>query len=269
MGRWRERPAPGALLALVLVVRALAAGCTIRARPEPPSATVTRATPTTRVATIRGTTVARRAFLLDRRWPGGPVRPAPNGPLPVALRRRTQELGSDEAVNLLLVFPLLRAPPGCVRAVELWLRVLRLDHPQAVLAAYPSLLASLASDRPTTRIGDETLIDNRPRGTGPDRRRGVDALRHHRPVPDLGSRRPVPVAGARHRAGDAAGGGRQAGGVRRAVLRGPLRGARQRPGHRAPAAVEGDPGLLSRRPVHLEEDADIAPWVDGASQTRW
>jgi hypothetical protein len=35
-----------------------------------------------------------------------------------------------------------------------------------VLAAYPSWLTSLATDRPTTRIGDETLIDNRPRGTG-------------------------------------------------------------------------------------------------------
>jgi len=56
----------------------------------------------------------------------------------VALRRRTQELGNDESVNLLLVFPLLRSPPRCGRAVELWLRVLRFDHPQAVLAVYPS-----------------------------------------------------------------------------------------------------------------------------------
>jgi hypothetical protein len=132
-------------------------------RPGPPSATTA---PTTTVGTVRGTTAAMRAFVLDRGWPAGPVRPAPAGPLPVALRRRTQELGDDESVNLLLVFPLLRSPPRCVRTVELWLRVLRFDHPQAVLAAYPSLLVSLATDRPATRIGDETPIDNRPRGTG-------------------------------------------------------------------------------------------------------
>jgi hypothetical protein len=35
-----------------------------------------------------------------------------------------------------------------------------------VLGASPSLLASLATDRPVTRIPGETLIDNRPRGTG-------------------------------------------------------------------------------------------------------
>jgi hypothetical protein len=162
MGRWRRRPA-ASVVALALAVPVLAVGCTIRAAPEPPSAT---AAPTTTVGTIRGTTAAMRAFVLDRGWPAGPVRPAPAGPLPVALRRRTQELGDDESVNLLLVFPLLRSPPRCVRAVELWLRVLRFDHPQAVLAAYPSLLVSLATDRPATRIGDETLIDNRPRGTG-------------------------------------------------------------------------------------------------------
>ena len=54
--------------------------------------------------------------------------------------------------------PLLRAPPDCVRQVELWLRVLRFDHqvryqdPQ--LAAYPSLLVSLASARVATIGGD-------------------------------------------------------------------------------------------------------------------
>jgi hypothetical protein len=163
MGRWPRRPAASAV-ALALAIPALAAGRTIRAGPEPPSTTAPPvAAPTTTVGTIRGTTAAMRAFVLDRGWPTGP---APAGPLPVALRRRTQELGNDESVNLLLVFPLLRSPPRCVRAVELWLRVLRFDHPQAVLAAYPSLLVSLATDRPATRIGDETLIDNRPRGTG-------------------------------------------------------------------------------------------------------
>jgi hypothetical protein len=167
MGRWRRRPARGALVALALVVAALAAGCTIRVRPEPPSTTArSAAAPTTTVGTIGGTTVATRAFLLDWDWPGSQVRPAPAGPLPVATRRRTEELGNDESVNLVLVFPLLRSPPRCVRRVELWLRVLRLDNPGAVLGAYPSLLVSLASDRPATRIGGESLIDNRPRGTG-------------------------------------------------------------------------------------------------------
>jgi hypothetical protein len=86
----------------------------------------------------------------------------------VAFRPRTQELGDDRVVTLVLVFPLLRSRPGCVRRAELWLRVLRFDHPQAVpvLAAYPSLLASLATDRPVTRVAGDTLIDNRPRGTG-------------------------------------------------------------------------------------------------------
>jgi hypothetical protein len=167
MGRWRRRPARGALVALALVVAALAAGCTIRVRPEPPSTTArSAAAPTTTVGTIGGTTVATRAFLLDWDWPGSQVRPAPAGPLPVATRRRTEELGNDESVNLVLVFPLLRSPPRCVRRVELWLRVLRLDNPGAVLGAYPSLLVSLASDRPATRVGGESLIDNRPRGTG-------------------------------------------------------------------------------------------------------
>jgi hypothetical protein len=210
MGRWRRRPARGALVALALVVAALAAGCTIRVRPEPPSTTArSAAAPTTTVGTIGGTTVATRAFLLDWDWPGSQVRPAPAGPLPVAMRRRTEELGNDESVNLVLVFPLLRSPPRCVRRVELWLRVLRLDNPGAVLGAYPSLLVSLASDRPATRIGGE-FADRQPaaRHRDPDRRPGLDALRGHRSVPDLGPRRPVPVAGARHRAGDAAGGGR-------------------------------------------------------------
>jgi hypothetical protein len=33
-------------------------------------------------------------------------------------------------VALVLVFPLLRSRPGCVRQVRLWLRVLRFDEPQ-------------------------------------------------------------------------------------------------------------------------------------------
>ena len=34
------------------------------------------------------------------------------------------------------------------------------------LAAYPSSMVSLASARPSTRVGFETLLDNRPRGVG-------------------------------------------------------------------------------------------------------
>lgn len=167
-GRWRGRPARGAVVALVLVVPVLAAGCTIRARPEAPSTARLAGGPTTTVATVRGTTVARRAFLVDFGSPGSPVRAAPDGPLPVAFRRRAGELGDGRLVSLVLVFPLLRSRPGCVRQVQLWLRVLRFDDPQpeVVLAVYPSLLASLVSDQPLPAVGDETLIDNRPRGTG-------------------------------------------------------------------------------------------------------
>jgi hypothetical protein len=167
MGRWPRRPASGGFVALVLVVAALTAGCTIRARPEPPSPTAASvAAPATTVATVGGTTVARRIFVLDWASPGNPARPAPAGPLPVAFRPRTDELGNDRLVSLGLVFPLLRAPPRCVRRAELWLRVLRFDPRRAALAAYPSLLVSLASDRPVTRVADVSLIDNRPRGTG-------------------------------------------------------------------------------------------------------
>jgi hypothetical protein len=81
--------------------------------------------------------------------------------LPVALRQ-VGELDA-EGVNLLLVFPLLKARPRCVRQVELWLRLLRYQ-PQFHIAAYPSKLVSLASDRPAAEVGFETLIDNRPRG---------------------------------------------------------------------------------------------------------
>jgi hypothetical protein len=169
MGGWR-RPRPGATPAaagaLIVAVALAAAGCTVRLRPEPAptsrtTAAVVAATTTTAGPAVRGTTVAARAFTLVRGWPGGPVRPVRLGPLPVALRR----VGEFDAtaVNLLLVFPLLKARPRCVRQVELWLRVLR-HQPQFHIAAYPSLLVSLASDRPATRAGGDTLIDNRPRG---------------------------------------------------------------------------------------------------------
>ena len=39
MGRWRRWPVWGSLVALILVVPVLAAGCSIRALPEPPSTT--------------------------------------------------------------------------------------------------------------------------------------------------------------------------------------------------------------------------------------
>jgi hypothetical protein len=165
MGRWRRWPVWSSLVALALVVPVLAAGCSIRALPEPPSTTAASvAAPTTTVGTVGGTTVATRAFLLDWDASGSPVRPAPAGPLSVAVRPASYT--GSELVNLVLVFPLLRSPPRCVGKVELWLRVLRLDDPQATLGAYPSLLVSLASDRPTTRVTDETLVDSRPRGTG-------------------------------------------------------------------------------------------------------
>ena len=89
------------------------------------------------------------------------MRPAGPGPLPVALRR-VGELDT-QGINLVLVFPLLEARPRCVREVELWLRVLRFQ-PQFHIAAYPSGLVSLASDRPTTRASSVVLIDIRPRG---------------------------------------------------------------------------------------------------------
>jgi hypothetical protein len=97
------------------------------------------------------------------------LRPAAAGPLPVAMRRRPGGgYDADEMVTLVLVFPLLRAPPDCVRQVELWLRVLGFDHQfryqDPRLAAYPSALVSLASARPATKVGDETLLDNRPKG---------------------------------------------------------------------------------------------------------
>jgi hypothetical protein len=171
MARWLRRRglragAPLAAAGALAMVVALAAGCTVRLRPEPaPTSRTARpvaaATTTTAGPSVRGTTVATRAFTLVRGWPGGGVWPARPGRLPVALRQ-VGEL-DVEGVNLLLVFPLLRSPARCVRQVDLWLRVLRYQ-PRSHIAAYPSLLVSLASDRPATRAGSETLIDNRPRG---------------------------------------------------------------------------------------------------------
>jgi hypothetical protein len=122
MGRWGRCPAWGALAALVLVVPILAAGCTIRARPEPTSTTAA-----------------------------------------------AEELAEDRSVSVVPVFPLLGSPPRCVRRVELWLRVLRFDHRQAVpvLAAYLSLLTSLATDRPPPGSGTRRWSTTGPAAPGP------------------------------------------------------------------------------------------------------
>ena len=118
----------------------------------------------------RGTTVASRAFTLVRTWADDSLRPAAAGPLPVAMRPHDPgaDLDFDTMITLVLVFPLLRAPPDCVRQVELWLRVLRFDHqfryqdPQ--LAAYPSMLVSLASARPAAS-GTRPCSTTGPRAT--------------------------------------------------------------------------------------------------------
>jgi hypothetical protein len=193
---------------------------------------------------IHGVTVAARAFTLVLGWPGDDaLRPAGSGPLPVALRQ-VGELDA-EGVNLVLVFPLLKARPRCVREVELWLRLVRYQ-PQFHVAAYPSKLVSLASDRPAAEVGFETLIDNRPRG---DATVTADEAWMHfdvtGPVPHLGRRRPLPLPAAHHQAGDAAGGGRAAGQLRRAVLRGPLRPAQPGGRHRPAPALDGGPELPS------------------------
>ena len=154
------------LLALFVV-----AGCTVRVQPEPvPTSTAKVAATTTALSVATsGTTRARRVFTLERQWSGARVRPAPVGAAPLAMRTSEGEY-PDEAVNLVLVFPLLKAPADCVREVELWLRVLRFEHrfryQEPQIGAYPSKLLSLASARPTSRSGFETLIDNRPTGFG-------------------------------------------------------------------------------------------------------
>jgi hypothetical protein len=171
MGRWRpsgpRHGAPAAAAAGLTVLALVAAGCTVRVRPDPTTSAgpgpVAAATTTATGPATHGTTVASRAFTLVRGNDRTRVGPAAPGPLPVAMRGTVESL--DEAVGLVLVFPLLRARPACVRQVELWLRVLRLD-PVPDLAAYPSSLVALASPRPATRVGSDTLLDNRPRGTG-------------------------------------------------------------------------------------------------------
>jgi hypothetical protein len=124
-----------------LAVLALAACCTVRVRPEPaPTSRAARgaaaATTTTAGPSARGTTVASRAFVLVRGMAEIRVRPAPPGPLPLAMRGADDRW--DEVVNLVLVFPLLRAPARCLREAELWLRLLRFEHQAPTLAAYPS-----------------------------------------------------------------------------------------------------------------------------------
>ena len=180
MGQWRRRPRPAAPAAAVLALfaaMAVAGGCTVRTRPEPTATSravaaapvAATATTTTLGAATRGSTVATRAFTLVRAWPGGGVRPARAGPLPLAMRR-VNDPYADEMVNLVLVFPLLETPARCVREVELWLRLLRIEqqfrYQDPQVAAYPSKLVSLASARPATRAGSETLIDNRPASAG-------------------------------------------------------------------------------------------------------
>ena len=62
-----------------------------------------------------------------RRGPGRRVHGPgpPRAPAHLEVRGAEHE---DEGINLVLVFPLLRASPDCVRQVDLCLRVLRFDH---------------------------------------------------------------------------------------------------------------------------------------------
>jgi hypothetical protein len=113
-----------------------------------------------------GTTLATRAFVVEHRQPGS-IRPGPADALPVTMRRTTVEVDTVlGATSIVLVFPLLRTPPGCVGKAVLWLRLLSLDHEQANLAAYPSWLVPLSRGRVPASTPAETLIDNRPRGIG-------------------------------------------------------------------------------------------------------
>ena len=124
MGRWRpsgsRQRAPGAVVAGLTVLVVAAAGCTIRIRPEPTTTSVRSrpvATATTTGPVTHGTTVASRAFTMVRGDGRSQLGPAGPGPLPIAMRGT--ERYSADAVSLLLVFPLLRAPPSCVRQAEL------------------------------------------------------------------------------------------------------------------------------------------------------
>jgi len=184
VGRCRRpgpRPRARATAALATAVLALVAGCTVGVRPDPADRrTSGAARPAAGAATstggpvARGNTVASRAFTLVRVQQGGRIRPVSAGAMPLALRRTGD--AADQAVNLVLVFPLLEAPPRCVRQVELWLRLLRFDqqfrYQDPQLGAYPSQLVSLASVHPVSRVGFETLLDNRPSGSGERARDG-------------------------------------------------------------------------------------------------
>jgi hypothetical protein len=171
MGRWRPSGwrlgAPAVAVLAVLAVAA--AGCTIRARPEPtPTSVGSRpvAATTTTGPVSHGVTIASRAFTLVRGESRAQLGPAGPGALPVAVRGPDED--DADQVDIVLVFALMRTPPPCVRQVELRLRVVRFDYPtrEPDLAAYPSSLVSLVSARPATRVGSETLLDNRPRGVG-------------------------------------------------------------------------------------------------------
>jgi hypothetical protein len=119
MGRWRPSGwRPGALAVAVLAVAA--AGCTIRARPEPtPTSAGSRpvAATTTTDPVSHGVTVASRAFTLVRGESRAQVGPAGPGALPVAVRGPDED--DADQVDLVLVFALMRTPPPCVRQVEL------------------------------------------------------------------------------------------------------------------------------------------------------
>ena len=191
--------------------------------------------------------------------------------------RRISSEHPDQAVNLLLVFPLLRTPPGCVREVELWLRVLRFDHQfryqEPQLGAYPSQLVSLATADPATRTAFETLLDNRPTGFGyltPD-----EAWLHFEitelyrtwaeggPFPS--ALRTVPE------------GTPLIVDVRATDFGQPLFEARIAPlgpGDRPAPAVDSGRELLSRHGgttpgLHPEDDVNIGLRADGAARARW
>ena len=163
MGGWRRRwPRPVGALALVL---ALATGCTVRAcrswcpPPRPPGRWY--ATTTTAGPSVRGTTVAARAFTLARGWSGGPVRPAGPGLLAVALRQ-VGELDAEgqppAGVPAAEGAAALRPPGGAVAAGA--------APPAPVPHRRLPVGAGVAGirARPTTRAGSVVLIDIRPRG---------------------------------------------------------------------------------------------------------
>jgi hypothetical protein len=95
--------------------------------------------------------------------PGDLVRAASDRPLPVAFRRRTRELGDDRLVSLVLVFPLLRSRPGCVRQVPR-------HRAPAPVAGDARLLSRRTSDPRTTATSDQRpTAPPRPAGKVPGR----------------------------------------------------------------------------------------------------